>query len=125
MNPAEVSVVGENPGIFPSLHIWGWEIAVYLFLGGLVAGLLVLSGLAHWRSEKPAESLGWRGPLLAPVLLTAGMLPLPRSGSQAAFLPLLHNFYGDFAHVLGSVDSVAGLSSLSSVCAGCGCGVSS
>ena len=76
MSPAEVSVVGSNPGISPSLQIWGWEIATYLFLGGLVAGLLVISGLAHRKSERPAESLAWRGPALVPVLLTVGMLAL-------------------------------------------------
>jgi protein NrfD len=76
MNPVEVSVMGANPGISPSLHIWGWEIAVYLFLGGLVAGLLVLSGLAHRKSGKPADSLAWRGPLLVPLLLSAGMFSL-------------------------------------------------
>ena len=25
----------------PFLHVWGWEIPVYLFLGGLAAGLLI------------------------------------------------------------------------------------
>ena len=27
-----------------SSHVWGWEIPVYLFLGGLVAGMMVISG---------------------------------------------------------------------------------
>ncbi|HEV2495039.1 MAG TPA: NrfD/PsrC family molybdoenzyme membrane anchor subunit [Terriglobia bacterium] len=85
MNPSEVSVIGANPGISPSLHIWGWEIAAYLFLGGLVAGLLVISGLAHRKSERPAESLAWRGPALVPVLLTVGMVSL--------FLDLEHKLH--------------------------------
>jgi formate-dependent nitrite reductase membrane component NrfD len=29
-----------NPEIDPHLHIWGWEISLYLFIGGLVAGIL-------------------------------------------------------------------------------------
>lgn len=33
-----------NPGIDPALHVWGWEIPVYLFLGGLVAGLMIIAG---------------------------------------------------------------------------------
>jgi protein NrfD len=35
----EITVVGEN-----SLMTWGWEIALYLFLGGLTAGLMIFSG---------------------------------------------------------------------------------
>lgn len=85
MNPSEVSVIGANPGISPSLLIWGWEVAAYLFLGGLVAGLLVISGLAHRKSERPPESVAWRAPVLVPVLLTAGMFSL--------FLDLEHKLH--------------------------------
>ena len=38
----EVSAVGLNSGIQPDLHIWGMEVAVYLYLGGLAAGLMIL-----------------------------------------------------------------------------------
>jgi formate-dependent nitrite reductase membrane component NrfD len=58
-----------------SPEIWGWEIAVYLFLGGLVAGLLVLRG----------AGFNPRWPYLAPVLLSAGMLAL--------FLDLEHKLH--------------------------------
>lgn len=34
-----------NPGIDPYLNIWHWEISLYLFLGGLAAGLLFFAGL--------------------------------------------------------------------------------
>ena len=35
-----------NPQVLPHLDVWNWEVPVYLFLGGLSAGLLVLaSGL--------------------------------------------------------------------------------
>ncbi len=40
----EISVTGANGLTFPSMATWGWEIALYLFLGGLVAGLLIFSG---------------------------------------------------------------------------------
>ena len=30
--------------IDPSLTVWGWEIPVYLFLGGMVAGMMLISG---------------------------------------------------------------------------------
>ncbi len=35
-----------NPGIDPVLHAWGWEIPLYLFLGGISAGLLFFVSLA-------------------------------------------------------------------------------
>src|SRR6266545_2800689 len=38
-----------NPLVDPSLHVWAWEIPVYLFLGGFVAGLMVLSVWARSR----------------------------------------------------------------------------
>lgn len=41
----EITVYGANEMTFPALHTWGWEIAIYLFLGGLVAGMMILSGV--------------------------------------------------------------------------------
>ena len=76
MNGLEVNIVGANPGLWPVPEIWGWEIALYLFLGGLTAGLMVASGAAFRRSGDLARSLGWWAPLLAPVVLGAGMLAL-------------------------------------------------
>ena len=76
----------QNPGIDPQLHIWGWEIPVYLFLGGLVAGLLVLGG--YWitrgalasRSQSAPRAETRRAwpyaPMLGIVLLSVGMLAL-------------------------------------------------
>ena len=50
----EATTTRTNPGIDPSLHIWGWEIVVYLFLGGLVAGVFVLAAALELKSgEKP------------------------------------------------------------------------
>ena len=34
-----------NPNIDPVLHIWHWQIPLYLFLGGLAAGILFFAGL--------------------------------------------------------------------------------
>ncbi len=68
----EQSSVGAALG----LVVWGWEIAIYLFLGGLAAGLMVVSGLAHRHSDSPSDSLAIWGPLLAPVILGAGGLAL-------------------------------------------------
>lgn len=42
----EIIVSGRmNPGIDPYLHLWHWPIPVYLFLGGLAAGILFFAGL--------------------------------------------------------------------------------
>lgn len=40
----EITVTGVNGITYPTMATWGWEIALYLFLGGLVAGLMVFSG---------------------------------------------------------------------------------
>jgi formate-dependent nitrite reductase membrane component NrfD len=63
-----------NPGIDPHLHAWGWEIPVYLFLGGVVAGLLVLGGFHILKARnEPAKEAYPFAPLLGVVLLSAGM----------------------------------------------------
>ena len=41
----ELTTTRANPMIDPLMHVWGWEIPVYLFLGGLAAGGMVLSAL--------------------------------------------------------------------------------
>ena len=40
----ELTRHARNPMIDPAMHVWGWEIPVYLFLGGLVAGMMIISG---------------------------------------------------------------------------------
>ncbi len=57
--------------------IWGWEVPMYLFLGGLVAGLMILSGYFYLRGRRddyPFTVVG--GAILAPVLLSLGMFML-------------------------------------------------
>ena len=77
-----------NPGIDPALHLWGWEIPVYLYIGGLVAGLMMLSGYhilrAQWDRDR-AHGHYVTAPLLSLALLSAGMLAL--------FLDLEHKLY--------------------------------
>lgn len=82
----ELTVNRSNPMIDPSLHVWGWEIPVYLFLGGLVAGMMILSGwfLLTGR-HRDARGSVHRLPGLAIVLLSLGMLAL--------FLDLEHKLY--------------------------------
>jgi protein NrfD len=82
----ELTTNRHNPGIDPLLSAWGWEIAVYLFLGGLVAGSLILGGYRLLKSPRrqAGESYPW-GPLLGVVLLSLGM--------GALFLDLGHKLY--------------------------------
>ena len=75
----ELTTTRHNPGIDPGLHIWGWEIPVYLFLGGLVAGMMVFAGLAMLRTARGEDTRNFfslQTPLLAFVLLNVGMLAL-------------------------------------------------
>ena len=40
----ELIITRNNHLVDPMLHIWGWQVPVYLFLGGLVAGMMIISG---------------------------------------------------------------------------------
>lgn len=71
----EFTTTRHNPLIDPALHIWHAEIPIYLFLGGLVAGLMVISGL--WlirRPDGPRSRALALLPWAAPALLSIGML---------------------------------------------------
>ena len=61
-----------NPMIDPALHAWGWEVPVYLFLGGVVAGLMILVPLLELRTGRASRAYQ-HTPLLAAVLLSLGM----------------------------------------------------
>ena len=74
----EIIVSGRHlPEIDPHLHVWGWEISLYLFLGGLVAGILFFSALLFLRGKANdyPTTVKWL-PLAAPVLLGVGLLAL-------------------------------------------------
>jgi len=74
---SEIEVMRNSHLIDPELHFWGWEIPVYLFLGGVTAGLMILSGLLATRGA-PAERSKWTRwlPFAGPVLISLGMLAL-------------------------------------------------
>lgn len=77
----EIAATRSNPMIDPALRVWGWEIPVYLFLGGLVAGMMILSGWLRLTGRGSSRLLAGLGLLL----LSAGMLAL--------FLDLEHKAY--------------------------------
>jgi len=75
-----------NPLVDPSLQIWGWEVSVYLFLGGLTAGILIITSLMILKNKGEEYTLSTnRLSCTAPIFLAFGMLLL--------FLDLEHKLY--------------------------------
>jgi formate-dependent nitrite reductase membrane component NrfD len=63
-----------NAMVDPHLHIWGWDVSLYLFLGGLTAGILVIAALMTLTNKGGKFTLAAdRLVLLAPILLSLGM----------------------------------------------------
>ncbi|MFA3782671.1 NrfD/PsrC family molybdoenzyme membrane anchor subunit [Melioribacteraceae bacterium 4301-Me] len=73
----ELSTTRNNPLIDPALHAWGWEIPIYLFLGGLVAGMMIISGyfIFSGRQKNPDCACNFL-PFFSIFFLTIGMLSL-------------------------------------------------
>ena len=82
----ELTSTRANPHIDPSLHVWGWEVPVYLFLGGLAAGLLILSAWAtlRRRQDEYRASSSWMPVLIVPLLIV---------GLTALFLDLEYKLH--------------------------------
>ena len=75
-----------NELIDPGLHIWTWEVAMYLFMGGLTAGIMVFAALMTVRDkDQVAPFATTRLALLAPIVLSIGMTTL--------FLDLEHKLF--------------------------------
>lgn len=73
----EQDVLRHSHLIDPTLGIWGWQIPIYLFLGGVSAGLMILSGALHLYASPDGRSRASRWmPLSVLVLLSLGMLAL-------------------------------------------------
>ena len=83
----ELFISGRNiPNIDPYLNIWHWQIPIYLFLGGLAAGILFFAGLfTVMGKEKEMETTVKWATFLVPVALVLGLIAL--------FLDLKHQLY--------------------------------
>ncbi len=84
----EITTTRHNPLVDPHLSVWSWEIPLYLFVGGIVAGLMILGGVALLRlarGEDPRGYFSLHAPLAGFMLLNLGMLAL--------FLDLAHKLY--------------------------------
>jgi formate-dependent nitrite reductase membrane component NrfD len=82
----ELTVTRHNALIDPSLHIWGWQIPVYLFIGGLVAGIMVISGYFVLKGQ-------WKKNVFSCFYLPHISLLLLSAGMFALFLDLEHKLY--------------------------------
>jgi len=75
-----------NQMIDPHLHIWHWQISLYLFLGGMAAGILAIAALYFIRGRENDYKTAVRlTPFLAPFLLVIGLVAL--------FVDLRHKLY--------------------------------
>ena len=75
-----------NPHIDPVLYVWEWQIPLYLFLGGLVAGIMFFSAFYYIRGKADLYPTGVKlAPLFTPILLGLGLFAL--------FLDLSHKLY--------------------------------
>jgi len=70
-----------NHLIDPVLHIWQWQIPVYLFIGGLTAGLMILGAVSVLRDKARPT---------APQKLLLFILPILAVGMFTLFLDLEH-----------------------------------
>lgn len=83
----ELFASGRNiPNIDPYLNIWHWQIPIYLFLGGLAAGILVFASVFYLMGkEEKMPATVKKAPMLVPFALAIGLLML--------FLDLKHKLY--------------------------------
>jgi len=74
----ELFISGRNiPNIDPYLEVWHWPISVYLFLGGLAAGLLFFAALFHLMGkDKEYPAAIKYATVIAPIALTLGLIAL-------------------------------------------------
>ena len=75
-----------NHMVDPNLNIWHWQIPLYLFLGGMAAGILCIAALYYIRGRENDYRTAVRiTPFLAPVLLVLGLIAL--------FIDLRHKLF--------------------------------
>ena len=103
----EITTTRHNPLIDPHLAVWSWEIPVYLFLGGLVAGMMIL-GRRRDAAGRPRRRPKHFFSLHAPLLGVRADQPrhgraVPRSHSQALRLARLSHVPAELADVVGLV----------------------
>ncbi len=82
----ELVLTRHNALVDPVLHVWSWQIPIYLFLGGWVAGMMIIAGVSlYFGRQRERHCVCGVLPTLSFVLLSAGM--------AALFLDLEHKAY--------------------------------
>jgi protein NrfD len=82
----ELTNTRHNELIDPTLSIWDWQIPVYLFLGGMVAGMMIIAGYFMFSGRnKNIDCSCFIVPVISFFLISFGMLAL--------FLDLEHKLY--------------------------------
>lgn len=74
------------PEIYPILHLWHWEISLYLFLGGLAGGIIFFASyfVITGKEKEMPTTVKW-ATILAPLALVVGLASL--------FFDLHHKLY--------------------------------
>ncbi len=83
----ELFVSGRNiPHIDPYLNIWHWQIPLYLFLGGLAAGIIFFAAyfVVRGKEKEMPATVKWAS-IIAPIVLVIGL--------GALFWDLKHKLY--------------------------------
>lgn len=82
----ELTTTRNNPHVDPSMAMWEWQIPVYLFLGGMVAGMMIIAGYFLFTGRNKEKNCScFFIPIVSVVLLSLGMFAL--------FLDLAHKLY--------------------------------
>jgi len=84
----EITTTRLNSHVDPTLMVWEWQIPVYLFAGGLVAGMMIIAGINMLRlakGERAENFYSVQSPIMGFLLMNLGMLAL--------FLDLEHKLY--------------------------------
>ncbi|MDO9309623.1 MAG: NrfD/PsrC family molybdoenzyme membrane anchor subunit [Deltaproteobacteria bacterium] len=72
----EITVTGLNAISNPHLHAWDWRVSLYLFLGGLSAGLAMMNSVLHVRKNgrlAEGDKAAISAPMYVPIILSIGM----------------------------------------------------
>ncbi len=74
----ELFISGRDiPFIDPVLHIWHWQIPLYLFVGGLAAGLIFFASYFYLTGKEDKYPIAVKiAPIIAPIVIVLGLIAL-------------------------------------------------